>query len=226
MKLLTLTSLFVSLTASLAVTNPAFVDYEGYQVLRVKTGRYLKGVQEKLSSLAFDQWNDDIANHIDIVLAPDQLSALHALGLDSHCMHANLGESIRAESAQPPTTHSWKRDVSDLSWFNGYHAYAEHEQYFKALHAAFPDNSELISSGTSYEGRDIFGLHFWGRDGPGKPAVLWHGTVHAREWITAPVIEFLTLNLIQGYKAGDNVTQYFVDNYDFWVVPFVNPDGR
>jgi hypothetical protein len=27
----------------------------------------------------------------------------------------------------------------------------------------------------------------WGADGPGKPAILWHGTVHAREWIVAPV---------------------------------------
>ena len=27
----------------------------------------------------------------------------------------------------------------------------------------------------------------WGAGGPGKPAVLWHGTVHAREWIVAPV---------------------------------------
>jgi murein tripeptide amidase MpaA len=152
----------------------------------------------------------------------DQLSAFEALGLNFHCMHSNLGESIKAESAKPT---SWKREVNDLSWYDTYHAYDEHVQYFKGLHAAFPDNSELISSGTSYEGRDIFGLHFWGRDGPGKPAVLWHGTVHAREWITAPVIEFLTLNLIQGYKGGDNVTQYFVDNYDFWIIPFVNPDG-
>lgn len=222
MKLLQLSSLFFSLSSSLAVTSPSFVDYDGYRVFRVKTGKHYKSVQEKLSSVAFDQWNHDDSRHIDIVLAPDQLSDFESLGLDYHCMHSNLGESIAAESFKPKT---WKRDVDDLSWYESYHPYDDHKQYFEELQRAFPDNSELISSGTSYEGRDIFGIHLWGKDGPGKPAVLWHGTVHAREWITAPVIEYLTLNLIRGYNAGDNLTQSYVDNYDFWILPFVNPDG-
>lgn len=223
MKLFTPISLFISLAYGAAVSNPDYVDYEGYQVHRIKTGRHLKTIQEKLSSLSFDQWNSDIANHIDIALAPSQLGAFEALNLPSHCMHSNLGASIKAESA--PSASSWKRSLEDLAWYDSYHSYDEHVAYFNELHAAFPGNSELVSSGTSYEGRDIFGLHFWGKDGPGKPAVLWHGTVHAREWITAPVVEFLTLNLIQGYLAGDNYTQLFVDSYDFWVFPFVNPDG-
>lgn len=33
----------------------------------------------------------------------------------------------------------------------------------------------------------LHSIHMWGNGGPGKPAVLWHGTVHAREWIVAPV---------------------------------------
>ena len=43
-------------------------------------------------------------------------------------------------------------------WFDSYHAYADHVQYFKNLHAAFPDSSELISQGTSVQGRDLYGL--------------------------------------------------------------------
>jgi murein tripeptide amidase MpaA len=85
-------------------------------------------------------------------------------------------------------------------------------------------------------------IHMWGSGGPGKPAVLWHGTVHAREWIVAPVgshwklifayadmlqtLEFITKQLIDGYKAGDNLTQTFLDNYDFYIFPIVNPDGK
>ncbi|KAF6802543.1 zinc carboxypeptidase, partial [Colletotrichum sojae] len=60
--------------------------------------------------------------------------------------------------------------------------------------------------------------------GPGKPAVLWHGTVHAREWISAPVVEYLTLQLIQGY-GKENGTTGFVDAFDIWSFPIVNPDG-
>jgi murein tripeptide amidase MpaA len=50
--------------------------------------------------------------------------------------------------------------------------------------------------------------------------------VHAREWITAPVIEYIAKQLVDGYKAGDNATQAVLDNYDFYMFPFVNPDGK
>ena len=138
-------------------------------------------------------------------------------------MHEDLGASIAAESEAK--TH-WKRQSNDSNaWYDSYHSYEEHIEYFKELHASFPNQSEWVSSGTSYEGRDIYGLHLWGVHGPGKPAVLYHGTVHAREWISAPVVEYLTSQLIDGYKTGDNDTQAFLNNYDFFVFPFVNPDG-
>jgi hypothetical protein len=38
-------------------------------------------------------------------------------------------------------------------------------------------------------------------------------------------IEYVAQQLVQGYKSGDNVTQAFLDNYDFYIFPFVNPDG-
>jgi len=84
---------------------------------------------------------------------------------------------------------TWRYDI--------YHNYEEHVQYFKDLQAAIPNNSRIVSSGTSFEGRDIFGLHLWGDSGPNKTAILYHGTVHAREWITTPVCSLFSkaLNL-------------------------------
>lgn len=38
-------------------------------------------------------------------------------------------------------------------------------------------------------------------------------------------VEYLTYQLIDGYKSGDqNVTAFF-EAYDFYIVPFHNPDG-
>ena len=141
-----------------------------------------------------------------------------------------------------------RQEANNLTWYNTYHPYEDHIQYFRDLQAAFPNNSEWTSSGTSYEGRDLYGIHLWGASGPGKPAVLFHGTVHAREWIATPVgishiyalsmekenklsgeyqvVEYITHQLISGYNAGDNITQSFVDNYDFYIFPIVNPDGK
>ncbi|KAI1495502.1 zinc carboxypeptidase [Biscogniauxia marginata] len=205
-----------------AVPRVGCISYDGYKVLRIITDGSSTAVLEKLSVLSFDQWNDDIDNHIDIAIAPDQFATFETLGLKFHVMHDNLGDSIAAESASKSV---WKRQVEDPSWYDSYHAYNDHIQYFNDLHDSFPNNSELTSSGLSYENRSIFGIHLWGAGGPGKPAVLYHGTVHAREWISAKVVEYLTLQLITGYNNGDNETQAILDSYDLYIFPFVNPDG-
>ncbi|KAE9570540.1 Metallocarboxypeptidase A-like protein [Colletotrichum fructicola] len=212
-------ALFALIGGLVSASSP--VSYDGYQVLRVTTGANSAAVLEKLSSIEYDEWNTVVNKHIDIAIAPNQIERFQTLALEYHVMHENLAVSIASESA---TGTTWKRQIDDLEWYDSYHPYDDHKAYFEALHNAFPNNSEIVSSGTSFEGRDIFGIHFWGSDGPGKPAVLWHGTVHAREWIVAPVMEYLTLQLIQGYGV-DNTTTAFVDTYDFWVFPFVNPDG-
>lgn len=184
MKSVIVHSLLTLLTAVAARSNGNLVSYAGYQDLRVKTLTELAVVQAKLSTISFEQWNHDIDSHIDIVVAPDQIDKLQSLGLDYRTLHEDLGESISAETR---VNTRYRRGVNDLSWFDLYHPYTDHVQYFSDLHKAFPDHSVLVSSGHSYENRSIHGIHLFGDDRPGKPAVLYHGTVHAREWITAPV---------------------------------------
>ncbi|KAG7137148.1 Metallocarboxypeptidase A-like protein like [Verticillium longisporum] len=205
---------------TLLVSANSIVSYEGYQALRVRFEGDLPAVQRKLSKLSYDEW-ERTADDITITLSPEQIPAFKSLGLKYDVMHGDLGASINAESASGA---EWKRQIDDLAWYDSYHPYDDHKAYFEELHAAHPDHSEIISTGTSYEGRDIFGIHFWGDEGPGKPAIVFHGTVHAREWITAPVIEYLTLQLLTGYR-NDNQTTVARDSYDFYIFPFVNPDG-
>jgi murein tripeptide amidase MpaA len=39
-------------------------------------------------------------------------------------------------------------------------------------------------------------------------------------------LEYITKQLIDGYKSGDNLTQTFLNKYDFYIFPIVNPDGK
>ncbi|KAI8964496.1 hypothetical protein F5Y11DRAFT_363786 [Daldinia sp. FL1419] len=220
-------TLLAWLLAPLAASIPTSpkkdaVSYDGYKVLRVNTRGNLLAMEGKLSGIHYEQWNRDIYEHLDILVSPDQFATFETLDFDYQVMHDNLGESIAVESTSKPVR---KRYAGDLSWFDSYHDYEDHIQYFQDLHEAFPNNSELISSGTSYEGRNIFGLHLWGAGGPGKPAVLYHGNVHAREWITSPVVEYISLQLVNRYNGGDDLIRSILDRYDFYIVPIVNPDG-
>ncbi|TEA12819.1 Metallocarboxypeptidase A-like protein [Colletotrichum sidae] len=221
MKPVLVASLLASLAAGLSFHKRS-VSYDGYQVLRVKTLSQLASVQEKLSTIPHEQWNHDVETHLDIVVSPDEMARVESLGLDYRVLHKDLGESIAAESQ---VKSAYKRDVDDLSWYDSYHPYADHVQYFKDLHEAFPDNSELVYAGHSYENRSIHGIHLYGDEGPGKPAVLYHGTVHAREWISAPVVEYLTLQLVNAHKNATNATDSILNTYDFHIFPIVNPDG-
>lgn len=172
-------------------------QYDGHQVLRVETNGRPNAVLKRLASISLAPWKEEtVGNHFDVVVPPEKFAEFESLNLRSTTLHADLGKSIAAESAPLST---WKRQADDLSWYDTYHPYEEHIQYFEDLQTLFPNNSELISSGTSYEGRDLFGIHLWGDAGPGKPAVLYHGTVHAREWITTLVMR--PLSLLTKHKA-------------------------
>jgi hypothetical protein len=39
-------------------------------------------------------------------------------------------------------------------------------------------------------------------------------------------IEYVAQQLVHGYKDGNNITQAFLNKYDFYIFPFVNPDGK
>lgn len=213
-------SLLTLALGAIAVPKADIKTYNGYKVFRVNThGK--ADVKEKLAPVTFDEWEHG-DQYADIVVAPNDVDAFESLKLDFTTLHENLGDSIVSES---PSHKKWKRQADDESWYDEFHNYEDHIDYFRDLHAQFPNNSKLVSSGKSYQNRNIYGLHLWGEAGPGKPAVLYHGTVHAREWISAPTVEYITLQLIKGFKGGDKDVQTILNKYDFYIFPFVNPDG-
>lgn len=77
---------------------------------------------------------------------------------------------------------------ANSTWFNSYHPYADHIQFLNDLEYSYPSNSEIVTIGDSLQGRPITGIHFYGTGLKNtNPAVVFHGTVHAREWITTMV---------------------------------------
>lgn len=65
--------------------------------------------------------------------------------------------------------------------------YADHLTFLNDLVAQYPANAEIVVAGNSNDGRPITGIHIFGTSKGTKPAVVLHGTVHAREWITTLV---------------------------------------
>jgi hypothetical protein len=220
------TSALALATASVATASQV-VSYDGHHVYRILADgpQEVEEIEARFAHFPSVHGRDAL----EVVVPPHEVRAFEESGLNARLLSDDLGAQIRAEDV--PSTYRRglnKRDngLPDLSWFDTYHPYDDHLDWWDDVAAAFP-NSEKISVGSSYEGRDLFAFHFWGDEGKSedKPIIYWHGTVHAREWISTMVVEYLTYQLVDGYTSGDQNITAFLNHYDFWIVPFHNPDG-
>jgi murein tripeptide amidase MpaA len=188
-------------------------------------------VLDKLSHAYYDRWNFGSRDQLDISISGDQIAKFEGLGLDHTLMHDDLGASISAErtgveggiggGGRGPR-------IRQSEWFDSYHPYADHVQFFKDLHSSFPNTSDIISQGSSIQNRDLYALKLFGSGGTGngtKEAIIFHGNVHAREWITSMTVEYITNQLLTGYKSGDSDVKTILDKYDMYIFPIVGPDG-
>ncbi|KFA56112.1 hypothetical protein S40293_00093 [Stachybotrys chartarum IBT 40293] len=207
--------------------NPV-VSYDGHHVYRItgESPREVEALEERFAHFP----NVHSRDALEVVVPPHEVRAFEeAAGLNARLLSMDLGAQIRAENKPSNYRRGLNKRgaLPDLSWFDAYHSYADHLDYWDDLQAAFASNSEKILVGNSYEGREIYAFHFWGDEGSSedKPIIYWHGTVHAREWISTMVVEYLAYQLIDGYLGGDEDVTDYLNHYDFWIVPFHNPDG-
>jgi len=80
-----------------------------------------------------------------------------------------------------------------------------------------------IMIGQSHEGRDIRGIVL-NAGGGTKPAVLFNGCQHAREWISPMTTINIADSLADGYGLDPTITA-LLDKVEVIVIPVVNPDG-
>jgi carboxypeptidase A4 len=208
------------------------VSYDGFQVFRVhaEDGEDLR---EKVADLNTVELTCGHADHLDVAISPDDIEAFEALGLDFEKIVDDLAVDLAEEGV---VESFYGEDDSDItkrqsglpasSWFSAYRPWAEHRTFFNQINSALPSNSRIVNVGNSYEGRQIYALKLWGTGGEGsKPVIYFHGTVHAREWISAMVVEYLTWQLATGWVNNDSLVRGFLNKYEIIIVPFVNPDG-
>jgi hypothetical protein len=97
-----------------------------------------------------------------------------------------------------------------------------------ALAAAHPDLVRAEVIGHSVQGRDIVAARVTAGasrvpDGA-RPAVLYIGLQHAREWIAGEVTRRFLHSMVDGYGT-DPATTKLLDTTELWFLPVANPDG-
>jgi murein tripeptide amidase MpaA len=114
---------------------------------------------------------------------------------------------------------------STPAFFRKYQTLEDMEEYFDALTTQYPMLVEPFSIGKSYEGRDIRGISIHCRNcSESVHDFLFHGGIHAREWIGPATVSFMATEFLQGYGTDPLITR-LIDTYTFHVIPVVNVDG-
>ncbi|HNS22629.1 MAG TPA: M14 family metallopeptidase [Sedimentisphaerales bacterium] len=135
--------------------------------------------------------------------------------------------------AQTPAAHVYpalgvgaERKV-DVAW-NRFYDHAGLADILARLHQAFPDLTKLYSLGKSTEGRDLWCIEVTARNvgNPNrKPGMYVDGNIHGNEVQAGEMVVYTAWYLCHQYGRLDRVTS-LLDDYVFYLVPMVNPDGR
>jgi murein tripeptide amidase MpaA len=166
--------------------------------------------------LTDDVWSEAIGvGPLDVRVTREQWQALQA---------ADLPLRILIDDVQALIAAQRQGGLRDGGPFDDYMDYDQVLAYLDELVELRPDLAQSFVVGQSLEGRDIVGIRVRGPGDGNRPAILYHGCQHAREWITVPVTLYIADQLIRNYDSDPGITR-LVDRADWYLVPVFNPDG-
>lgn len=173
---------------------------------------------EKMRSISPDPWA--CVEHLGPMpyrVPPENLEALRDSGLEFEIVNQNVQDLIDAEQASIA--------ARGPGGFDAYQNYTQVNASIDALAALRPDLAATFVVGQSLQNRAIRGIRITGAGGvAGKPAVLFNGCQHAREWIAVMVPLYIADRFVRNYDT-DAAIRELLDGYVFYIVPIVNPDG-
>lgn len=209
------------LAALVAVALAEKSRYDFYRVYTVelhteKQLELIRMVEEQDQS--YDFWNEieHIGGSVDIMVPP------HKRGEFSDLMDKNsFTYKIKIQNVQElidlempsvqPRAFSWE------SYYRVNDIYA----WLDEIIAANSFVSGFIA-GQSYEGRLIRGVKISKNSANANRAIFIEANMHAREWISSATATFTINELI---SSTDPEIQALANNYDWYIIPVMNPDG-
>lgn len=156
---------------------------------------------------------------VEAILSGRQADALEGKGVDLAPKQIDGASAAERATAEAD---------AGLSVFKMYSGPGGLQEEFTQIAAQNPRITKLLRFGKTVNGQDILALKVsknarTTQDGR-KPAVLYLGAQHAREWITPEMIRRLARYFVENYASNSSIRR-LVDDNELWLVPVANPDG-
>jgi hypothetical protein len=161
----------------------------------------------------------DAAVRVEVIISGEEAADLRAQGIDLAPKRVD-GKTV----AQRATALA----AQGMEVFRTYAGADGLKAEFEQMARDHRELAELQTIGRSLNGQDIVALKVTRnarktRDGS-RPAVLYLGAQHAREWITPEMIRRLAHHVLDNYGRDRDIRE-LVNERELWFVPVANPDG-
>ncbi len=205
----------VSMVLAASVPEPR--RYDGHAIVRVQAPT--RADLALVEVIAEEVWTHSPGpGAVDVRVAPERLHELDAAGLAYEIRIADAQARVDAERDRLTTRPD---PAAGGDFFADFRDYDEVMAQLDAMIASAPDLVAPIDLGDSLDGRAIRGIRI---GNAGAPAVLYTGTMHAREWLSTMVTMCVADAFVSGYGNDAHVTE-LLDELEIVVVPVLNPDG-
>lgn len=227
-------------------------DYEDQVVIRfnISHSQHEAALRTVVDRMLLDVWKF-ADNHVDIRIPSRRVRFLiRALPSSLRENHAVLiPDLVRAAAATYPSRQSlayahqlYDRGTASSQvpqkahgavdvYFQDYQPYSVMVAWMRLIDSMYRGRGlvQMISIGTSYEGRDIPALRVGiqpdeGISGRQREIILVTGGLHAREWITTSSVNYAAWSFIQSADKDPRVKK-ILERFDFVFIPVLNPDG-
>jgi hypothetical protein len=220
--------LAVALGVGLAAVGPASAAPERREGrgLEVYVGRVDAAELEKLKLAGLD--HEDIATgagrrggtiQVEVVMNQRQAEKLAAEGVDLR---------VKTIGGKAASKVAAEQNAAGYQGFRQYGAAGGIADELRETAAANRKLAKLVPFGTTVDGQEMLAVKVTKQarqveDGS-RPAVLYVGAQHAREWITPEMVRRLMHHYLDSYGSDPEITK-ILNTTELWFVPVANPDG-
>lgn len=156
----------------------------------------------------------------DLIVPPESDYAFKADLMGRHVKYDTLSANVQEVIEEERKLNQMDtRNGQPYSW-ERYMSYEETNEWMQELADKYPQEVTLYNLGKSHQRRDIYALKLSRR--ANNSAVFIEAGVHAREWIAPATSTWIFNNLL---TSEDPRVKQLSSDYDWYLVPLVNPDG-
>lgn len=203
-------------------TSLSTARYDNYRMYEMQPSsdtqlEILKDIESNSDSFIFILEPRSVNNSVVVIVAPHKFAEFDSILSEKKIRHQITAYNVQSliDDEQDQLT----RTSESFGW-KKYYPLESIYTFMDSMLEQYPDVTSSIYIGKTYEKRDIKGVKISYKDG--NPGIFVEGGIHAREWIGPAVVTFL-LNVL--LSSQNESIRNMAENYDWYIVPSVNPDG-